>query len=233
MILIPFSAGLDSTMLLHQAIQKKENFETCYIQINNNKNKTLIENQQRKKIIKAFNEKFKTYFNDNKGIEIMVWKNKIVSLPQVPVWLCGLIYQVESNTSEVRIGYCMNDDAISYVSELKKAWRSYAPFCHEKLPKLSFPLMKISKRESKRALPDDIFQLTYFCEDPQLVKEVEEEYSWSDCGCCGSCKRAIYDETFYSYTRNQKGAAKFSSSEIAPASEMVKLDCELKSAESE
>ncbi len=31
-----------------------------------------------------------------------------------------------------------------------------------------------------------------------------DEDAWEDCGRCGTCERAKYDETFFSYNRNQK-----------------------------
>lgn len=207
MILIPFSSGLDSTTLVLKAIQNKKSFETCYIEITNNSDKVKIEKQQRKKIKELFVKHFGHYISDREEIQIGILRNEVVELPQVPVWICGLLYSVRSSISEIQIGYCMNDDAISFIPDIKKIWNSYNSISDNKLPKLTFPLIKYKKQQSHRNLPDEIFQETFFCEMPFNVKLKEssfDEYSWEDCGRCASCERAKYDGTFIYYKRNQK-----------------------------
>lgn len=241
MILIPFSSGLDSTVLVYQALEKKEKFKICYITVKNNYSKSPIEMQQRKKLRELFEKKYNTWISDDSVMELNVPYNNVIELPQVPAWMCGLLYNITSEITEVRMGYCMNDDALSYISDFKKVWAAYQPFFGSKMPKLVFPLAKQNKRQSKALLPEEIFQETYFCENPlsyradsnksltkahsltktrskkakkqlleafELQEQKTELVTWEDCGSCGSCKRAIYDETFYAYNRNNKEAKK-------------------------
>lgn len=208
MILIPFSSGLDSTALVYNALEKKEKFEVCYIEIKNNIGKSKIEFQQRSKILKLFNERFSTNILDSTGTEILVNRNRVVSLPQLPIWIMGLLYNISDNTKEVRLGYCKNDDAISYIDEIKKIWKSYETVISSKLPKLTFPISKNGKIEHSQKLPNDIFQETFFCEDPRdIVIDTssipEADITWRDCGECGPCRRSKYDETFDIYSRNR------------------------------
>jgi 7-cyano-7-deazaguanine synthase in queuosine biosynthesis len=207
MILIPFSSGLDSTSLVYDAIQKKKDFELCYIEILNNTTKTDIEKQQREKIKKLFTKLYGKWFSDKEGFQLRVGRNEMITMPQVPVWICGLLYSITDCTKEVQIGYCMNDDAISFLSDIKKTWNSYNAFSQKPLPKITFPLIKNKKQESYRTLPNEIFQETFFCEDPRNVKLKDDssgEYSWEDCGHCAACERSKYEGIFYNYIRNQK-----------------------------
>ncbi len=202
MILIPFSSGLDSTALVYQALEKKENFRLCYINLKNNTNKTEIELNQRKKIISLFEKKYDLHIRDEANIEISINSNLVISLPQMPAWIMGLLYSIDSNVKEIRMGYCMNDDAASYVEDLKRIWKSYQSISHHKLPRLTFPLLKVCKMNTLKYLPDEIFQETFFCEAPTILTAYGQ--TWEDCGTCGPCKRAIYDETFTQYKRNQQ-----------------------------
>jgi hypothetical protein len=126
----------------------------------------------------------------------------------------------------------MNDDAVSFVEDIRKIWKSYQSISDTKLPKLTFPLLKTKKPQSRRALPEDIFQETFFCENPSTFKVLttENEYGWTDCGHCGACERAKYDGTFLSYNRNQRNQlekAKFSSTfEPAEAEPTDEIDME-------
>lgn len=209
MILIPFSSGLDSTTLVYQALEKKENIKLCYINIKNNEAKTKIELQQREKIINLFREKYNCYIEDENGIEIQIRRNSMINLPQVPAWIMGLLYSIDSSVTEVRMGYCMNDDAVSFVEDIKKIWKSYQSISDKKLPKLTFPLLKLGKAQHASSLPDNIFQETYFCENPHTFKVLTtNEDAWEDCGTCGTCKRAKYDDTFFRYDRNCRKKAK-------------------------
>lgn len=205
MILIPFSSGLDSTVLVYKALENKENIKLCYINIKNNESKTKIEVQQREKLKNIFREKYNCYIEDENGIEIQIRRNSMINLPQVPAWIMGLLYSIDSSVTEVRMGYCMNDDAVSFVEDIKKIWKSYQSISDNKLPKLTFPLLKLGKLHHASALPDDIFQETYFCENPRIFKVLTtNEDAWEDCGTCDTCKRAKYDDTFFRYNRNQK-----------------------------
>ncbi len=142
----------------------------CYINIKNNRNKTKIENKQRDKIISLFRNKYQTYINDESNIEIGLQSNNTISLPQVPAWIMGLLYSIDSDITEVRMGYCMNDDAASYVEDIKKIWKAYQSISEHKLPKLTFPLLKRRKIQSKKNYQMIFFKKHFFVKIPVYLK---------------------------------------------------------------
>lgn len=113
---------------------------------------------------------------------------------QMPIWIIAALY-VNPSIQKILIGYCMNDDAISYLDEIKKIYHSYKHLMSDKkMPKLGFPLSKTKKREMFITMPEEISQLTVFCENPT---------GKIDCGRCDSCERYKHENLFYRYTRNQ------------------------------
>jgi hypothetical protein len=139
-----WSSGLDSTYLIYWFL---ENFPTCvvsagYSEIKNNPEKTKMELAAIDKIIPIFNKLYPNRFKYlgiiQKTDVILVGNNEIFR--QLPLWLLTLL-QFNRDIEHVAIGYVMNDDAISYLSEIKRAWKSLA-FIQDKQPKLVFPLSK-------------------------------------------------------------------------------------------
>jgi 7-cyano-7-deazaguanine synthase in queuosine biosynthesis len=75
----------------------------------------------------------------------------------------------------------INDDAVSYIDDIRKVWEALQGICGATLPKLAFPLLKTSKQE----IADDLGELailTFSCERPLEVGK--------PCGACGSCRRS-------------------------------------------
>lgn len=196
---ILFSGGLDSTYMLHKAL--KENYKYIqlhYLTIENNHNKVQYEIKQAEQIVQKFKDLHPyVLISFHTRARFSLPANGNVHFPQIPVWITGLLYSIDNN-ADVWIGYCMGDQAISHLEDIKKVWRSYSSL-QESKSKLVFPLSKIPKEVMMRELPNNIFQLTYFCENPS---ESENENTFVDCGSCASCKRAIYEGTFYVYNRN-------------------------------
>lgn len=196
-ILIPFSGGLDSTFLLYSALKNKEDVTPIYCNIKNNHDKVEREEQQRDKILKLLDEEFGTYLS-GMNHPTMTFQTTTTNfnllLTQPPIFLTSILYCLDESIKEVRIGYCMNDDAISFIPELKRIWGAFQGIYAYKLPKLTFPLMKRKKTEYWRELPNEIFQETYFCECPDCGE---------DCGRCFTCKRSIHEGLFYRYKRNK------------------------------
>ena len=213
-ILIPFSGGLDSTSILYNAMRNKERINITYIEISNNTVKTPVEVAQCKKIISLLNNEFSGY-NLYFSASLVFGSNVSspeLALKQPIIWLAGILYALRGDETEVRLGFCMNDDAISYVEEIKKIWNSFQGLYDVKLPELTFPLMKSKKDMHYRELPNIIFQETYFCESP--IDATNGEDSWKDCGECGSCTRSKNDGIFFRYNRNNDRAETRKSSQL-------------------
>jgi len=109
------------------------------------------------------------------------------TLPQAPILLLNLSLFANSNDEFCSIGYVMNDDAISFIPEITKIWKSYKQL-KPNLPPLKFPLMKRKKRELinyMRTECMEIYNLCWYCENPK------EE---TPCLVCPSCIRHINTE---------------------------------------
>jgi len=82
-----------------------------------------------------------------------------------------------------------NDDAVSYLEDMKIFWNSYKPFYdNEKFPALTFPLMKLKKEYYYNLLPERYLNHVVWCEEPKYEKE-----KYIPCGECHPCRR--YKET--------------------------------------
>lgn len=194
-VFIPWSGGLDSTSLLVYMLKKGYRITTGYIQIENNANKVKQELAARKVIL----SKLDAYcihhgYNaiNDRGvvlkIDVLESHRKIVVLAQAPVWITGLVYCTEG-FDEVALGYVMNDDAVSYMNEIRNAYRSFAKIntpldAGIKVPKMTFPLHKSKKDDLKSFLTKE--RLGSIIED---VWVCEEPFMGEPCGRCVACGR--------------------------------------------
>lgn len=196
-----FSGGLDSTYLIWKNLKDGNEVFPIYVEIGNNIDKTIIEKNR----IELLHKKFKTEFNgdgsNNKGtIHDVKYLMKIhinslgggLRFTQMPVWIMIAIYSAGSNLDEFQIGYVMNDDAISYLTEFKKIYKSYEYICDDMIP-LTFPLIKYNKDFIVSRLPKDYIELTVSCEIPKNVVNDSSlgVVNYEPCGDCPACKKII------------------------------------------
>lgn len=155
-IIIPFSSGVDSTALVYKALKdydKYNSIKLVYFRIQNNENKADREQEACNNIVAQFNKLFpNSYIRVVHQITTEVFGHSGISMfSQMPIWLMGLMYSCDYNTDEVWLGYCSNDDALSYIPDIQKIWASYKSISHTiKHPVLKFPLIKSKK--SQRAI---------------------------------------------------------------------------------
>lgn len=202
-ILIPFSGGLDSVALAYKALKAGHEVKLAYFTIENNTQKIPREKKACDEICKLFRKEFPNNFITwNEGINFGVNEmNSALGFTQLPIWILGILFCSQTDTDEVWVGYCSNDDAISYTKEFKEAFKAFKPFYNCEMPKIKFPLMKSKKWMHARELPDEIFQLTTFCEGIT--------HDEADCGYCQTCNRYKYEELFYKYKRNPQKLTTF------------------------
>jgi len=196
-ILISFSGGLDSTFLVYDNLKKGNSVTGLYTTIENNRNKVIVEKNQIKKIEELFNKEFPGMFHLHMGISYDVPYPGDLTFHQITLWLVSLLYH-NSSYDEIQIGAVMNDDMISYIDDIKKMWNSFK-FLNEKLPPLTFPLVKTSKYHISRDLPRKYKDLVAYCENPTILKEVDEnntELEFENCEWCHSCKRYKFDSDY-------------------------------------
>lgn len=185
-IFILWSGGLDSTYLLEQTLLygNYKEVHVGYIQIDNNIEKTKMELAAIKNMLPYFN-KFESFkymgIIANVGVNI----GYSPSLKQVPIWLFG-IYQIAKQYDEIAIAYVLNDCAISYLNDIKNAYKSHKFLYQDvlyhkiKVAKLIFPLIKTDKQTEYNDLNKDLRDLIVWCEDPIKKKP---------CNKCSPCIR--------------------------------------------
>jgi len=182
-VLLAWSGGLDSTYLIQYYLQAGYSVDVVNCSFQNSSQ------TQMKREDKAIKKMLKGYFKD-KDVKLL-GKSTItftgysfskLFLGQVPTWVYNLINYLNSEHTEVAVGYVMNDDAISFLDDIRKLWNSYAGLVKETLPPLVFPLIKYTK--------------TFIYGDlhPELKKHITwcESFGPADlCGTCHSCRRMI------------------------------------------
>lgn len=177
-IFILWSGGLDSTYLVYNMLSRGYEVIAAYTELKNNKEKTIKERAATEKLSKIFQQNFKdfTFKETLATYEIVDGDTSNLYFHQIPIWINSLLYA--GPVSQVQIGYVMGDDAISYMSEIKKIYNSYKEIARP-FPKLIFPLSKWSKVDIIKNLPEVYLKEVSFCES--TTSDV--------CGDCKPCRK--------------------------------------------
>lgn len=211
--LILFSSGLDSTFLVYKALTEGHTVHVVYTEIVNNKYKSKIEKQNIKKLISLFREEFgndnlidinENSKNDYLYQSILLLDSNSFNLKQALVHLTtisqNLYYDNNNFFDEIQIGYIMNDCAVSYIDEFKKAYKSLCFFTYtenKKYPSLKFPLLKLTKQDIANSLPKKYFDLVWTCENPIYI-----DGNMKMCDECEPCKRTIACNIYDKFTKS-------------------------------
>lgn len=208
-----FSGGLDSTYLLWKNLKEGNHVIPIYIEISNNINKSILEKNR----VKLLHEKFSKEFNKDKYLlrdinyAVTVGVNASedsLYFKQIPIWIFGAIFLQSMHFDEIQIGYVMNDDAISYLDEIKKIYNSYKGILDSITP-LSFPLTKMKKIQMACELPREYLDLVVSCENPHIVDGKKSKIiEYEPCCDCPACRRVI-SEGYLRYSASQKMYDKF------------------------
>jgi len=137
-VLIPWSGGLDSTALIFKNLEEGNHVTAVYFKLLNNSNKTKRELKAIHEILKhmmKYNLTF-SYLEKTSSIELCNVTTHY-NLSQPPIWLFSSFHYL-GNIDEVQISYIMNDDAISYLDDIKNLYDSLLKFSKDK-PELCFP----------------------------------------------------------------------------------------------
>lgn len=181
--LVSWSGGYDSTYLITKLLAEGHSVKAIYTNIINNKMKSKRELKAISNMTKYF-QQFNFNFLQISRSEIFPLSNSNISLHQPLLFLNSLFYACDEDIDRVAIGYIMNDDAISYLNEIKNIWNSFNGLLDDKeLPQLEFPLMKYKKQTIVEGFPDVIRKHVTWCESSKNLKY--NEY----CGKCVPCKK--------------------------------------------
>lgn len=203
-VLIPFSGGLDSTYLVYKNLKEGNEVFLAHFKIANNEDKFEREFLAIKDIYSKLKERFPDsklwwpFREDLNGGQITYQTvefigDHMISGPQPPIWVFCLAYHEDlPYVDEVQMGYVIGDEAISYLPEINKLYRSLAPFMKKTPPPLKFPLIKEHKWVIWGYLPDNIKKDVVFCESA-----TEDRYS--PCGDCVPCLSFFYNNLWESW----------------------------------
>jgi len=173
-IMVLWSGGMDSTFLIWKLLREGHEVTATYIDIMNNATKTKRELKSITKISKLFSVYSFTLL-PTQHVSISPGHN--MYLQQTVCW--GLVLPVCEDMDELHLGYIMNDDAVSFIPEIKQMFNGYKGLI-QNLPKLKFPLLKYNKQYIWNNLPEKIRKHTTWCESPRIK---------DNCGTCIPCKR--------------------------------------------
>ena len=205
-VAILFSGGLDSTYLVWKNLKDGNTVFPIYIEISNNKVKTIMEKNRIELLHKRFAEEFnvdKSYYDCplkdiQYALTVDVTANEeSLYFKQVPIWILGVLFSQGLEVSEIQIGYVGNDDAISYLKDIQKIYKSYQAMS-EPLKPLVFPLVKERKYDIAKELPYIYRELIFSCEDARIIGSEEAELvEYEPCCNCTPC-RTIIATDYYS-----------------------------------
>lgn len=191
---ILFSSGLDSTYLVWKNLKEGNQVYPFYFKINNNGGKSRLEINRSELLIKEFNSEFNNHVEYLKQtIELTVNNySHTIHLQQVPIWILGLVYSQCEHLDEFHIGYIMNDDAVSYIDDIVKIYKSYTSIVNDLIP-IKFPLLKRKKYEILDELPEKYKNLIVSCENPNVddVEDINGILNYRPCGSCAACQRIL------------------------------------------
>jgi len=181
-----WSGGLDSTYLLYKNLEEGNIVYAYYVRIENNNDKMIEELNSINKLKELFIEKYGDTFKYQDCItstHVFGHTHDNMIFKQVPSFIYASLW-IDSTVEELQLGYVMNDDAISYLSDIKNIYNSFNVIRDGHIPELVFPLTKINKQQEYYALPEKYRKHIWYCENPIDHKP---------CNSCGSCKRFNYN----------------------------------------
>ena len=194
--LVVWSGGFDSTALLLYLIDQKLEFETLYIDLDNNHEKNLLEKNARMKIQTALKEEYDITFVDHivnfpsVCTESHSGNNKGATLTQPYIWLNGtMIFLMDVPQFDyVTFGYIVTDCFWHIKHPFKEAYQSLYKLLaiESEAPTLWFPFEWFNKKRiftdyyDKDSFRLNLINMTWTCEDP--AKNLP-------CNKCRACRR--------------------------------------------
>ena len=174
-----------------------------YVTIENNRHKAQLEKNRIELLYKLFSNEFnKDYPSKLNHIEYVLTAHVDANegslyFKQVPIWIMAMIFsQGIRGVEEIQVGYVSNDDAISYLKDIKNIYKSYGAICESLVP-LKFPIIKMKKYQMADKLPSKYRDLVVSCENPRLDDcEHDGILGYTPCCECVPCKTIITTEYF-------------------------------------
>ena len=105
--------------------------------------------------------------------------------------------------SEIQIGYVMNDDAISFLDELRKLTKTHFKIQHKAIVPVQYPLSQLSRGEVHYEVSDKLKSSCpcISCERPEITWYINDEALFMLIGTCGDCISCRKDKMMEDYIR--------------------------------
>lgn len=180
-----WSGGLDSTYMVNKFLEEGHTVVTGHVYLENNIHSMLREADAREPMAKYFQKKFPdTFVNMGKlySIDAMI-HNDTIPLKQAFLWMMSYLTLPNYSYRKIdkfALGYVMNDDALSYLDELRNIFKTLNDFAESEI-ELIFPIIKCHKMVMYNELPDILRNNITWCDKNEEILD--------PCGSCVSCKR--------------------------------------------
>jgi 7-cyano-7-deazaguanine synthase in queuosine biosynthesis len=211
-VLVLASGGFDSTYLIMKNLREGNCVIPLYIKSMVDSYQRKYEIKALQAIVSEFQKLYPKKVKTNKFSESYLcdfiqyesnfWCGGYHGFPlqQPIVWMLGAASFINKDTTppeidEIQLGYVMEDHALSWLKEIKKLFKAIMGMSmmthfavngkEYKLPKVTFPIIKLSKYDIYGSIERDcpsIFKLCVTCETPNE--------DGSACGHCHSCEVA-------------------------------------------
>jgi len=197
-VAVLFSGGLDSTYLVWKNLKDGNEVYPIYVEIENNIVKTILEKNRTKLLCELFSEEFNENMNYGHihnvhyaiSVGVKAYENSLY-FKQVPIWIFTLMFIQSIGIDEIQVGYVCGDDAIPYLNDIQKIYKSYQSIC-EPLKPLKFPIIKIKKEIIAHELPSQYLDLIISCENAKIIGNKDAEIvQYEPCGSCVPCETII------------------------------------------
>ena len=202
--LIVWSGGYDSTAIVRSYLEKNIEFDTVYITLQNNADKSKMEKKRRKSLKNLFYRKYDKKFHDT-VIEIPIIDivpSSVATYHQPHLWILGLLHSLRYDTEyeTAAFGYLrhadfwhIKQDISDYYEAAKKCISPTKQYDLTPLttkyhfPKLYYPLEWYTKKQVIDGFYSDefgrqLFNIAWTCERPLLRKRVV-----TPCNICNTC----------------------------------------------
>lgn len=181
-VLACWSGGLDSTAMVCDYLAKGYAVECLYGNLQNNPHKVVREKKATAAMFEAYFKYYTMQMVTGSSLS-MADDREALMFQQPGFWLYNCIISLKPHHDEVAIGYVMNDDAISYLDEIRALWSAYQGLVAFPLPPLVFPMTKKKKVDLYYNVLNDVLKnMVTWCEGGQ----VEDR-----CGKCIPCLKMI------------------------------------------
>lgn len=183
-----WTGGMDSTAMILRLLAAGHEVHAGYVEIMNNPEKTKRERAAIQNLLPKIQERYPEFVLVERvaKTECSVGPVHYPSFKQLPSFVFAAV-QYAGGYDQIALGYVMNDDEISFLSEIRELFETSFRLTIQsdiKIPEIIFPMTKTSKHEIHNDL-GELFEFVTWCEEENLPE------GHRNCGECTPCRKMI------------------------------------------